>query len=242
MKFENFVEYTDLVGKPEIDRAKMVLFHSTSSFGISEMSVSEIVRKLEQNGFSKINKSRLENNIKKSKDFAIGSKKGLYKLTLKSLRSLKTEYPLVKKRSEEVIAEESILPNSLFQPSRGFIEKICIQINGTYNHNYFDACAVLMRRLIEILLILTYQDHKKENEIQESTNDYKGLNFIINYTRSNNQFHFSKGTLEMLDVFRKLGNFSAHGIHYNCKLKDIDNVKIEYRVAVEELLYKSGIK
>lgn len=44
------------------------------------------------------------------------------------------------------------------------------------------------------------------------------------------------------DVFRQLGNFSAHKIQYNANRKDIDNVQLRYRVTIEDLLYAAGIK
>ena len=66
--------------------------------------------------------------------------------------------------------------------------------------------------------------------------------YIINYTLSNKPFSLAKESQELLDTFRQLGNFSAHKIQYNAKRKYIDDVKVVYRLTMEELLYISKMK
>lgn len=242
MTIKKFIAKADLINKTEIDKAKLLIFYYSAVLGMKELSPNTIAKTLEDEGFAKMNTSRLLNKMKKSKDFAKGSEKGTFKLSVKITNQLISEFPQINKVDESIDADETILPNSVFENTRGYIEKICQQINGSYEHNYFDGCAVLMRRLLEMLLILTYQKNGKEFEIQDAPNEYKNLNYIINFTKSNNQFHLSKGTLDTMDEFRKVGNFSAHRIQYNCKRRDIDAVKKEFRVGIEELIYKAGIK
>ena len=43
------------------------------------------------------------------------------------------------------------------------------------------------------------------------------------------------------DSFRKVGNFSAHNITYTAGIKDIDDIKLNYRVMLEELYNKAGL-
>ena len=45
-----------------------------------------------------------------------------------------------------------------FCGKRPFLTRLIQQINFTYGHNCYDACAVLMRRLFEVLLVLAYQN------------------------------------------------------------------------------------
>ncbi len=99
-----------------------------------------------------------------------------------------------------------------------------------------------MRKLIEILLIHTYQYLELESVILQPNNKYKDLSHIIADAVSNNKIGLTKDTKDCLDVFRELGNFSAHKAFYNTKRHDIKNNAMAYRAAVEELLYKSGLK
>lgn len=116
------------------------------------------------------------------------------------------------------------------------------QINTSYEQNLFDGCAVLMRRLIEVLLILTYHNFQIESAIQNNDGSYISLNNTIADAKSNMFINLSKTTKSCIDKFRMLGNFSAHEIYYNARRADIEKVQMLYRVAVEELLYKAGIK
>ena len=43
------------------------------------------------------------------------------------------------------------------------------------------------------------------------------------------------------DTFRMVGNFSAHNITYTAGKKDIDDIKLNYRVMLEELYNKAGL-
>ena len=98
-----------------------------------------------------------------------------------------------------------------------------------------------MRRLLEIMLILSYEKLAIASEIKDSDNEYKNLNFIIGNAISNSPLSLSRNTRDCLDQFRKVGNFSAHKIHYNAKKSDIRNIALDYRAAIEELLYKSEL-
>lgn len=242
MTFKSFIKVTSLFNKTKIERFKLTVLYYKLFKSIDEIEVKEIVNFLESNGFPKANITRLKNRIKGTRDLIKGSKKDNVKIGVKAEDKLLNEFPILKEKDETLVAEETILPNTLFMGTRGYIEKLCIQINGTYENNYYDACAVCMRRLLEVLLILTYQKSNKESDIQNSPNEYRNLSFIINFTKSNNQFHISKGVLDTMDEFRKVGNLSAHRIQYNCKPKEINDIKLNFRAAVEELMYKSGLK
>ena len=98
-----------------------------------------------------------------------------------------------------------------------------------------------MRRLLEVLLILTYDKLGRLSEIEEN-GGYKNLVNIIDHTLSNKVVVFPKEVQEVLHDFRVLGNFSAHKIEYNCKKTEITHVKMKYRLAIEVLMYKSGLK
>lgn len=194
-----------------------------------------------ENGFSQPNATRLKKKINSSKELIKGQSKNSYKLHQKTIIKIQETYPFLKIDSEEIITSNDVLPESLYKGTRGFIEKLALQINASFENNIPDGCAVLMRRLLEVLLVLGYQNDGIENEIS-NTEGLKNLSFIINYTVSNQIFSLSKNSYNCIDSFRKLGNFSAHRIQYNCTKSEIRKLKMEYRVLIEELLYKSGVK
>ncbi|GAB3815659.1 hypothetical protein GCM10028895_10060 [Pontibacter rugosus] len=136
-----------------------------------------------------------------------------------------------------------ILPLSLFKNTRGYLEKVAIQINQTYEQTCYDACAVMVRRLVEILIIETFEAHQKSAIIKDSNGDYFMLNDLISRFQSeswpqNPSRNLKKTLLEL----KGIGDKSAHSRFYNAQRSDIDDVKVQLRGATEELLYLSKIK
>jgi hypothetical protein len=136
---------------------------------------------------------------------------------------------------------DDILPFDLYRNTRQNIERIADQINKSFSHEIYDGCAVLMRRLIEMLLILSYKEHKIDSEIRGNDENYINLSEIINKAVSSRTLDLSKSAKEYLDIFREKGNLSAHNHFHNARKKDIELVQIKFRHLVEELFYKAGI-
>lgn len=206
-----------------------------------ELSIYEINNCFWECDLPKYNATYLKKDLRLSKNVTRGIKPNTYKPIKKYSQEMLIKFPFVKNGSEEILTDDSILPETLTKKTRGYIESLSRQINACYNYNIFDGCAILMRRLLEILLIHSYQAQNIESQIIED-DGFKNLSYIINYTCSNNHFNLSKDSINTLDTFKQLGNYSAHKIHYNAKRKDIDNIKLQYRMTIEELLYSSNIK
>ena len=100
---------------------------------------------------------------------------------------------------------------------------------------------VLMRRLFEVLLVLSYQHIGIDDEIKDSSGKgYVMLESIVGNAKNNQTLKLSRIKNEF-DSFRKVGNFSAHNITYTAGKKDIDDIKLSYRVMLEELYNKAGL-
>lgn len=206
-----------------------------------EIGLNQINKYFEESSLSKYNPTYLKESLRKSKNVIKGNAFNSYKPARAYQEDMESLYPFINAKSEDIATDDSILPDSLIQHTRGYIENLGKQINASYNNNIFDGCAVIMRRLLEILLIHSYDEVGKLNEIADG-DGYRNLSYIINYTISNKPFKLSKETLEILDDFRQIGNFAAHKIQYNTKRKDIDNVRLKYRMTIEELLYSTRIR
>ena len=98
-----------------------------------------------------------------------------------------------------------------------------------------------MRRLFEVLLVLSYQNYGIDDQIKDSTGKgYIMLDGIAKNAKNNQTLKISRIKNEF-DTFRLVGNFSAHNITYTAGKKDIDDIKINYRVMLEELYNKAGL-
>jgi hypothetical protein len=136
---------------------------------------------------------------------------------------------------------DAILPFDLYRSTRQNIERVADQINKSFHYGIYDGCAVLMRRLLEMLLILSFKEHRIESEIYGPDGNYVSLSEIINRAITNRVLDLSKNAKEYLDPFREKGNLSAHNHFHNARKKDLELVQPKFRHLVEELFYKAGV-
>ena len=142
---------------------------------------------------------------------------------------------------EEIESEGTLIDENKFCGKRNYLDKLIFQINHSYENNCYDAAAVLMRRLFELLLIMAYQNIGIDNEIKDPNGSgYKMLDGIVKNAIGNSKLKLSRIKMDF-DSFRLVGNNSAHGIFYTAGKKDIDDIKIRYRVMLEELYNKAGL-
>lgn len=145
--------------------------------------------------------------------------------------------------SNSIQQSGTILPDALYNGLQSNIQSLCKQINASYENNLFDCTAVIMRRLLESLLVLYYQNSGIESEIMDKSGRYHiTLDKIIKNAELNKTLSLSANTRKEMALFKDLGNYSAHKIWYNCTQQDIKPHILKYRTIIEELMYKSGVK
>jgi hypothetical protein len=168
----------------------------------------------------------------------------LAKLALSTVKEIQTSLPNTGLPSSEgiILLGGSIIPYSAVKGTRGYIEKVVHQINGCYEYGCYDACAVMMRRLIETLIIELFVSQKIESKIKDSNNDFFHLGELVKKTESEISFNLTRNTKRALGKLKDIGDLSAHNPYYNAHREYIDERKTDFRTVVHELMYKSGIK
>ncbi len=135
-----------------------------------------------------------------------------------------------------------ILHRKIFEKTRGYIEQIVDQINLTYENTCYDACAVMIRRLIEVLIIETYDKHGTSSEICDIDGNYFFLDELINRASTSTHWKLGRNTKNGLKKLKSIGDQSAHSRRYNAKRPYIDDIVHDLRVVTEELLYLSDLR
>jgi hypothetical protein len=132
---------------------------------------------------------------------------------------------------------DSILPRELFLNTRGYIEKVVFQINGSYDQGLYDCCAVMCRRLGETLIIETYESQGRAKEIKGADDNFLMLNGLLAVLNKDITIHLGRNAKRGLDSLKDLGDKSAHNRRFNARQPDIDSIKSDFRTAAEELLH-----
>lgn len=240
MNLDQFAHACDLASLEEVDRACYLAFFNLKSKGIEEFTAADAARELVAFGFSTPNQTRLNGRLRASRNTILG-RRG-FKLRLQFVKELEAQFPSMSQKSQDIVDEGTIIPEIDYAETRGYIISLAKQINVSYEQNAFDGCAVLMRRLVEVLLILSYRHLKIDNVIQDRNGNYEMLEAIIANAKNNADLKLSRTSKNDLDLFRELGNFSAHRIEYTCRREYIAPHIQKYRALIVELLHKAGIR
>jgi hypothetical protein len=132
----------------------------------------------------------------------------------------------------------AIVPLELVEGTRDYIAIVTREINKTYEVDCYDACAVMIRRLVETLLIEVYEAHGIEARIVEpSTRDYFALSKLIDKVRAETSLPLSRNTKKALRDLKDVGDLAAHNRRFIAVRDYIDELKLGLRVVVQELVY-----
>jgi hypothetical protein len=161
----------------------------------------------------------------------------------KQIKELKTELDefILPNESTVPVLNGRVIPFSVVRGTRGYIEKITHQINGTYVDSNYDACAVMIRRLIETLIIETFEHNGLSHLIENGNGNYFFLKDLIDVTLSQS-WKLSRNFKKDLLRFKDVGDKSAHSKTYIANRQDIDDIIPNLRLVIQELLILSGIK
>jgi hypothetical protein len=137
---------------------------------------------------------------------------------------------------------DTLLPLSIVEGTRGYIDQIARQAAGCYDQQWYDACSVMVRRLVETLIIECYEHYHVEQKVKDNKGDFVRLEELVGRFLNEPSWNVSRNVKRGLHQIKTMGDLSAHNRRYVAKKGDIDNWRTELRVAVEELVSIAGFK
>ena len=142
---------------------------------------------------------------------------------------------------KKVEVQNSVIPNEWVAATRAYLEKLVYQINGCYDYGFYDACAVLSRRLMESLIIEIYVQDGRHHEIQKD-GIFLPLEKLIAHVRVDKTLSLGRNTPKTMVEVKQLGDTAAHDRVYVTDMQDIDDVRPRYRRMIQDLLAASKIR
>jgi hypothetical protein len=223
-----------------VDRAVALLWYYRHTQEFEERSASALATDLHDEGFPKPNVTRLAADLKRSQYTTRGKRPGTFQVDVRDVAALDESYlPLLGIRRVKVTG--AVLASGSLTGTRGYLEQLAHQINGAYDAGFFDACAVLCRRLMETLVIEVYVHLGRHHEIQQN-GVFVPLERLLAQIKGDKSLALGRATPKTLDEIKHLGDTAAHDRTYITKQVDIDDVKARYRKLIGELLVLAGVK
>ena len=223
-----------------VGRAVALLWYYRHTQEYEERSASELATDLHDEGFPKPNVTRLAADLRHSRDTARGKRPGTFQIDVRRVAALDEAYlPLL--GAKQVKVSGAVLPGNAVSGTRGYLEQLAHQINGTYDSGFFDACAVLCRRLMESLVIEVYVHRGRHHEIQQS-GVFVSLDRLLARITNDRAIALGRTTPKTMHEVKQLGDTAAHDRTYITPPVDIVDVKARYRKMIGELMGLAGIR
>lgn len=136
-------------------------------------------------------------------------------------------------------------PSSVAE-TKGYLEKIAVQINGTYENGWYDACAVMLRRFVETLIIETFIAKGIEGRIKDPNGDFLTLQILIDKARSDPDLNISRNTKKVLLRLKKLGDLAAHNRRFIARRSYFDelfeDLHLDMQTLIEDFVHEAGFR
>jgi hypothetical protein len=205
------------------------------------MSSGQLAKIIRESGIGNPNSTLLGEALKKTgRVIPAGSGFRLKILARTQLREILR--PILSASKPEVDQDLGYLPRDAWKDTRGYIEKVCEQLNGCYQFGFYDAASVMMRRLLETLLIEAYEALKRESEIQDGAGNYFMLRDLISRAIGRSPVGLGRDARDSLTKIKEMGDRSAHNRRYNAFRSDLDKVQSGLRGVADELINIAGLR
>lgn len=202
MKIYDFIINNKLSDKTQAEKAKYLCFYQCKESDASVFTITEIIQLFINAGYNAPNTSRLRDNLTKGKyKIFTSSNKGQLTFIPAVLQAMENQIGDSWEDNETIESSSELLEELKFCNQKAFLTKLIQQINASYKSNCYDACAVLLRRVFEVSLILAYQKLGIDSEIKNN-GEYIMLEGIVRSAKNNSALNLSRIKNEF-DSFRK---------------------------------------
>ena len=165
----------------------------------------------------------------------------LYRQRVELSRNLIHELKTKKWRSDRIGSlpeEEGLFPLSLIAKTRrGYLITVCRQMNGCFSSGWYDAAAVMMRRLLETSIIEAFEAHQLDSKVKSQQGDFFQLSDLVGAALAETGWNLTRNTKKALPNLRDIGHISAHSRRYTAQKSDILKISQDCRIALEEFLH-----
>jgi hypothetical protein len=236
----NFAQHISQFDLTRAEQAISFLWFYRFTQTYEDRTASELAEDLEDEGLGRPNVTHLHGDLTKSRQTVKGKRAKSFQLHTKYVPQLTTKYGSLL-NIKQVDATPSVIPADFVQGSRPHLERLVKEINGAYNYQFYDASAVLIRRLLESLIIEVFIHKKLVHEIRVN-NAFLMLDKLISRICNHQHIVLSRNAPKSMDDIKTLGDTAAHDRTYLIAQPDIDDLKSQIRRTIKELLVLADIQ
>ena len=151
LAIDDFCEILQTLKKSNTEKALALLgYFDHEQPGIAK-TAGQLTKLLDDHHVGTPNQTALAHAIRKSR--MANESKGGFSLKPGSRKVILDWLPKLDGFQPAMDHSFGYLPEPVWHNTRGYIEAICRELNGSFRHAYYNAAAVMLRRLLETLII-----------------------------------------------------------------------------------------
>jgi len=122
-----------------------------------------------------------------------------------------------------------------------YIVRLVPQINGTYDQEWYEGTAMVLRRLMETLIIELYTRRGWSRDVQDpDTNEFLQFKSLIDKLNGDARLRMQRRTIEGLNKVKEVGDTAAHDFRIRIRKSDLDRIQSAVRLTCERLIFTIG--
>lgn len=220
------------------DKAVIILWNE-SQVGTKGLTTYGISKKMTEMRIGNPNRAQLEKDLNRSTD--VIKVDGRYQIKAGRADQIRK---LLRDAGEGPVVDLSnaYIPEEIWRETRNYIEKVATQLCGCWEHKFYDAAAVMLRRMAETLVIEAYEKLQRQNEIKDSDGNYLMLGALVDRACSQNGLDLGREAKAALKDMKEHGDRSAHNRRINAVRTELERIRSGTRTAIEELINIARLK
>lgn len=237
LSLDRFCEVVKNSNRSNVEKALAVLWYFDNEQQDIAKTAGQLTKVLGDHHIGTPNQTALAEGIRKTK-LASEARSG-FSLKPGSRKIIREWLPDLDGVQPQMDHASGYLPESIWKSTRGYIEEVCRELNGSFQHAYYNATAVMLRRLLETLIIEAYEHISRENEIKDGGGNYLMLSDLAERACGENGhkgINLGRDSKKVLKDARNLGNWSAHARRFLAHASDLTKFQVGMRFLVQELI------
>jgi hypothetical protein len=244
LSLEEFCEIVKgLPPKTNAEKALALLwFHDCKQPDIA-VTAGQLSRMLDEHHLGAAHSTRLGDALRSSK--LVFDKSAGFSLKAGSRKVIRNWLPAhIEGMQPAMDHAMGFLPEPVWRSNRGYVEAVCRELNGCFRAAYYNAAAVMLRRLLETLVIEAYEHLGREAEIRDGGGNYFMLADLVERAcgdKGHAGLNLGRDAKAALKDARQIGNWAAHARRFIAHAADLTKLQSGARILVQELIQIANI-
>ena len=133
---------------------------------------------------------------------------------------------------------DNLFPLEIFYNTRLYLERTAKEVLLCYDMHLYNACLVMVRRLLESLIIEIFEFYKVQSRIKDKRGNFKFCGDLIDELLAEKDlWTIGRNATKALPAIKSLGDMCAHNRRFNACKADVDKNKDGLRIILEELVH-----